>query len=1408
MSSVGNEHHHGLSDAAKALLEHRARRTAQSAGATIPRCASELAPLSEWQRSIWLFGQLNPASTAYHLSQWLHLDGHLDSPALRRSIHEIFRRHTVLRSHVAVEAGQPLQQVLPMDRAELPWYDLGDLPPADRTRRLLELADICASRPFDLAAGPFARVWLVRLSNTEHVVLFTIHHIASDGWSVSLFFREMALLYNAFSAGQANPLPEPSVEYRDFAHWQHAWLRSPSAEMDVTYWQKELADAPPLLELPTDRLRPTHRDHAAAVESIVISAKLVHALRTLARDCGATLFTVMLSAFQVLLGRLSRQTDVVTGIPVAGRERAETEALVGCFMNVLPIRSRIDPHSIFRNLVSALRASMLKAYAHQQLPFGNLVERLRPERSSDYTPITQVLFNYRCDIPQPSFTFRGLNAVLENVERTSSLHALAMDVEKSEDGLCCSVLYSTGLFNGSTIARWLDYYVALLESATGNPDVPVERLSMLSAAERARLLQTAGVEPIPVDYRQCVHALIERQATHAPESVAVTLDGNKLTYRQLDRRANALAHKLKKLGIAPDMLVGVCLERSLDLVVAILAVLKAGGGYLPLDPALPKERLAYMAADSGARVLIARETMLALLHVTQTGALALDHAGFCDEIAEPPDSGAEPGNIAYVIYTSGSTGRPKGVAIEHRSLCNYVLWMQSAHPLDPADMVLSRTSIGFDLSIKELFWPMAAGACVVLAKPGSEADVAYLAALIETQRISVLMSVPTLLAALLEQAGVEKRCASLRLITCGGEAMTPPLMRRCLSRFPAASLHNAYGPTEITIGCTRWVCNGSEEATVPIGYPTANAELYVLDPELEPVPIGVPGELYVGGIGVARGYVGRPELTRERFLPNPFRPRGSDRLYRTGDLVRRRPDGALDFLGRNDDQVKVRGVRIELGEIEAALSDHPDVCTCAVSVHRGASGQPQLVGYVVSRGSTQPTTGELRRFLAGRLPEAMVPSSFVPLDALPLTSSGKVDRMRLPDPGPRTVGAEPLDAGDPLQHELIRIWEDVLQVAPIGITDNFFELGGHSLLAVSMMARVAQTFGVQPPLQALFQEPTVRCLAASIIGMNRKQEEAAGSPVWCIQPGDPDRPPLFLFHGDFNGGGLYCRKLAQRLDQSQAVYIIPPHEPGGPATVEAMASDVLPHLRSIWRGPYLLAGYCNGGLVALEVAQRLREAREPVGLLAVIDLGMANARLKMLHRAIRLSGRVLNLAPATRDRIFLRLREPMLRFLGQQPSDRSPAIRWIHLPMAALEFSLLALARRLRVSLRRLRVPEAVIPTAANQRWRRLPESDARDEALAFTGRAMQLYVPRRYRGRVAAIFSSLRLSGGSEDPVSNWRAIAADVVAYTIPGDHFSIVTERIDDLARILRKLLEDASSDGKHGPRPHQPGDTITH
>lgn len=1407
------EKHANLSVAATALLQQRARAAAgyDRVRSSIEPHPGGVAPLSTWQRSFWLFEQLHRSAAVYNSAYRLRLDGDVDDAALERSIREIFRRHTVLRSRIEVERGMPSQRVLPLDRVLLPWLDFSGFASAERARLYREVAERLAFEPFDLLAGPFARASLIRMTGSERVILLTMHHIASDGWSASLFFQELAALYNALSSGRASPLPEPLMQYRDYAAWQDAELRSPASEADARYWIEHLSDAPPLLGLPTDRPRPADPDHAAATETLMLPGGLIEGLQELGLACNATVFMVLLAAFQVLLARLTGTDDIVTGIPTADRDRPGTQSVIGCFINVIPLRTRIDRDTTFRNLLGAVRSTALAGVAHQRFPFAQMVQRLHPERSANHSPVTQVQFNYRCNIPSPSLRFRALHAALERVDPVGSVDPFAMDITGAGEGLRCSAIYSTGLFDGSAIRRWLAHYRILLEGIVANPDSKVGKLPLLSAGERAQLIAIRPERQAAPDRAQCVHRLIEAQALRTPEAVAVLSGSDELTYAQLDRRANAVARKLAKSGVSPDSLVGVCLERSLDLVIALVAVFKAGGGYVPLDPALPRERLGYIATDSGARVFIASASTAPLIPGSDAQVLRLDDAWRAEEAAEAPYSSVTPENIAYVIYTSGSTGRPKGVAVEHRSLCNYLTWLQRHDPLGTTDTTLQRASISFDFSIMELLWPLIGGARLILAEPGRATDLDYLISLIEVKRITVLMCVPTLLGALLDKPEAKTRCAGLRRIYCGGESLSPGLVRRCLSRLAAATLYNLYGPTEATVCCSAWTCDGTEEHTVPIGFPIADSELYVLDAHSEPVPVGVTGELYIGGACVARGFIGRPELTRERFLANPFRAGSGERIYRTGDLVRRRPDGALEFLGRNDDQVKMRGVRIELGEIESVLATHADVAGCAVSVHRNATGDPHLVAYVVPRAGAGADVHALRPFLAERLPDVMVPSWFIALESLPLNPSGKVDRVRLPEPDLSTAQRRTLGAEDSLQAELIRIWEDVLGTSPIGITDDFFQLGGHSLLAMNMMDRVAREFDIEPPLQALFREPTVRGLAAAMIETDTAQDATEDGPVRRIQVGEPGRTPLFLFHGDLAGGGLYSRKLAQRIDHRLPVYVLPPHVPGDVRTIEAMAQDYLPHILEIWPGPYLLAGYCNGGIVALEVAQRLRTMGRSVDLLAVIDFGLNNARLKLLHHAIHATGRILGLNSATRDSIFLGLRERAMRFRAGQAWDVSRG-RSVPTPLAALRFVVLEaqlLSRRIWRQLWGL--PHETEWSAMEAARRALPDWKSRRDRLDFMARAVGVYIPRPYPGPITVVSSQTYVAGDREDPFRNWRAIAATVDGVVVSGDHFSILTEHIDDLASVFRTTLPDpgkvVEATNDRIPRPEQVPDIVT-
>ncbi|MFQ5794231.1 MAG: amino acid adenylation domain-containing protein, partial [Candidatus Bipolaricaulia bacterium] len=1075
----------------------------------VPRSReSDTFPLSFGQERLWFLDQLDPSHPVYNESGAIRLQGSVNLAALEQSLNEIVRRHEVLRTTFATVDGQPVQVIAPALTLSLPVVDLRELPEAEQEAEVRRRVTEEAQRPFDLARGPLMRVTLLRLGKRDHVLLLTIHHIVCDGWSIGILVRELAMLYKAFSTGNPSPLPELPIQYADFAHWQREWLQGEVLESQLSYWKQQLGDDPPVLQLPTDRPRPPVQTFRGATQFFELPKALYESLKALSRREDVTLFMTLLAVFQALLSRYSGQEDIIVGTPIAGRTRAELEALIGFFVNTLVLRSDLSGDPSFRELLGRVRNVTLNAYAHQDLPFEKLVEELQPERSLSHTPLFQVMFQlynaqmstlevdtgttvlelnpfqlYNVQMPAleaPEVTLSSLEA--DTGTTVSDLNLLM--VEEAQ-GLRGWIEYSTDLFDGATIERMLGHFQTLLEGVVADPDRRLSDFPLLTETEQHQLLLEWNDTQADYPQDSCLHQLFEAQVEKTPDAVAVVFEDEQLTYQALNDRANQLAHHLQSMGVGPEVRVGMFMDRSLEMVIGLLGILKAGGAHVPLDPAYPKERLAFMLQDANVPVLLTQQQLLERLpeHSAEVICLDTDWQTIAQQSADNPTSDTTPNHLAYVIYTSGSTGTPKGVMIPHRGICNRLHWMQSAYRLTETDRVLQKTPFSFDVSVWEFFWPLLTGARLVVARPDGHRDNAYLVQLMAEQQITTLHFVPSMLQLFVEEPELEVGY-SLKRVICSGEALPIGLQERSFARLDAETeLHNLYGPTEASIDVTCWACErDSQLRTVPIGRPIDNTQIYILDAHLQPVPISVPGELYIGGVSLARGYHGRPALTGERFIPDPFSDEPGARLYKTGDLARYRPDGNIEFLGRNDDQVKIRGFRIEPGEIEAVLGEHPAVHEVVVLAREDAPGNRRLVAYLVVDQEPAPSTTELRRFLQQKLPEYMVPSAFVVLDALPLTPNGKVDRRALPAPDPtrpeleRTFNAPRTS----IEERVAGIWTELLGVEQVGVYDNFFELGGHSLLATQVISRVRDTFQVELPLRRLFELPTVAGLAESI----------------------------------------------------------------------------------------------------------------------------------------------------------------------------------------------------------------------------------------------------------------------------------------------------------------------------------------
>ncbi|MET0395230.1 MAG: non-ribosomal peptide synthase/polyketide synthase, partial [Longimicrobiaceae bacterium] len=1052
-------------------------------------------PLSFSQERLWFLDRLEPGNAHYNIAAALRLRGPLRAEVLRVALEDVTRRHEALRTVFAERGGGPVQVVLPAGRFHLPVHDLSALPGAERERAMLRLVHDEAGGGFDLLTGPLLRVRLVRLAPEEHVLVLTMHHVVSDAWSMDVLWREAARCYAARAAGASCPLPPLSVQYADFAVWQREALAGEALDAQAGWWRAALEGAPALLALPTDRPRPAAWSHRAGEHPFAVSAGVSEALRALGRHEGATLFMTLLAALQVVLGRFSGQDDVVVGTPVAGRTRAETEGLIGFFVNQLALRGDLSGDPTFAALLGRVREATLGAYAHQELPFERLLEALRVERTAAHASVYQVMMVLHAA--------RGDAVALPGVEVAQvPVHsaAAAVDLEiafrDTPGGVLGTVVYAAGLYDRATVAALADHLVMVLEEAASDPGLRLSELSPLTPEERRTVLGewTRTARPFPEELG--AHELFARQAARTPDAVAVAAGDRELTYAELDRRVEALARLLRARGAGPESRVAVCMERAPEMLVAILGALRAGAAFVPMDPANPRERLARVLADSGAALLLTQRRLLAALPAAGVEAIVLD-GDWESEVPEggpPAPARVDPRGAAYVVYTSGSTGTPKGVVVEHRSLVNHATAAAAEYGIGPRDRVLQFASPAFDASLEEIFPALASGAALVLRDEESLAGVPAFLAWCAARGITVL-DLPTAfwheLAAELERGGAALP-ESVRLVIIGGERALPERMAAWHAAVGgAARLVNTYGPTEATVVATLADLapeDGAEEgaalAAVSIGRPVANARAYLLDAIGRPVPPGARGELYLGGAGVARGYLGRPALTAEKFVPDPFSGEAGARLFRTGDLARFRRGGELEFAGRADGQVKVRGFRVEPGEVEAALARLPGVREAVVAAREDEPGAVRLVAYVVPEAEGAATAEALRAGVRAALPEYMVPAAWVLLDRLPLTPTGKLDRRALPAPD-APAAAEHVPPRTPTERAVAEIWASVLRVERVGATDDFFALGGHSLLAQRVVSRVREALGVELPLRALMEEPTVAAVAERVDALPR-----------------------------------------------------------------------------------------------------------------------------------------------------------------------------------------------------------------------------------------------------------------------------------------------------------------------------------
>jgi len=1103
-----NKRMSSLSPAKRALLELRLKQSGGGPAITepvTPLLDRTEAPASFSQQRLWFLHQFESDQAAYNVPRAIRLKGALDVAALRQALAEIVRRHDVLRTHFADVDGQ-LRQLVTLQDIPLEVIDLARLPSAEKEQHTRSLVAAEAARPFDLERGPVMRTTLLRLGDQEHVLLLTSHHIVSDGWSAEILFRELSVLYDAFADGKPSPLTPLPIQYADFAAWQRKWLQGSVLEEQLAYWKKQLAGVDGVLALPTDHPRPAVQTFRGALNSLALPRTLSEQIAETSRQHGVTSFMTQLAAFAVLLQRYTGQDDVVVGSPIAGRNRHEIEGLIGFFLNTLVLRLDLSGNPNFSELLMRVREVALEAYAHQELPFEKLVEELEPERTLSSSPLFQVMFSSH-RAARKDFSLRGLTLEhLATASNTSKFDLSLFVWEEADDksgGSVCTAEYNTDLFDEATIERLLGHYRRILEAALAHPERRLSELQLLTENELEQLLVEWNDTDAEVP-TGTIPDLFEAQVARTPNAVAVKFGDQQLTYAELNGRANQLAHYLRRLGVGREMRVAICLERSLEMIVGLLGILKAGAAYVPLEPTYPSERFSFLLDDSQAQLLITREHLTHSLSVAHIQTVCLDSGWreIARESSENPTRGADAANSAHLIYTSGSTGLPKGVLSSHRASVNRFSWMWKQYPFADEEICCQKTALSFVDSISEIFGPLLMGVPLVIIPDDTVKDPQEFLTALSVNKVTRLVLVPSLLRVILEiSEGSAKQLSTLRYCVCSGETLPVDLAASFRAQIPHTNLLNLYGSSEVAADVTYYeVQTAKLDATVPIGRPIANTKIYILNSDLRPVPVGLPGEIYVGGDGLAYGYLNRPELTAEKFVPDPFSRSGGARLFRTGDIGRFLADGNIEYRGRRDSQVKVRGFRVELEEIESQLSNHPQVHQAVVVARDDERGEKQLLAYVIADGEAAPASNELRAHLRRKLPDHMIPAAFILLAELPLTVSGKVNRRALLPPRPEQLEKQENFIGPrtPTEEIVAGIWADVLKIGNPDVNDDFFALGGHSLLLARLAARIREAFQIDLTLRDFFEAQTVAGISERIEAMRRAAdgfEEAPPIPI-------------------------------------------------------------------------------------------------------------------------------------------------------------------------------------------------------------------------------------------------------------------------------------------------------------------------
>jgi amino acid adenylation domain-containing protein len=1364
----------GLSPAKRALIELKLLKKTAAAGEPQPlisrRPEGTPVPLSFYQQGLWVLSQLMPETSLYHVPKAVRLTGVLDVAALEKTLNHLVARHEALRTTFATTDGVPMQVISESLEVALPLFDLSELAEDEKEPELRRVLREETRRPFDFEQGPLIRALLVRLAEQEQVLLIAMHHIITDGWSVGIMHREFMALYEAFSSGQPSPLSELKIQYPDYALWHRQWFKGKVYESQLAYWKNQFKTVPPPLELPTDHPRPSMQAHKAfrgSKRKLTLSKELTQKLKELCQKEEATLFMVLLAAYQVLLHRYTGEEDIVVGSPIAGRCLAETESLIGLFVNALALRTDLSGNPSFRELLSRVKEVALGAYANQDLPFETLVKEVQPERTLARNPLFQVMFVLQSE-SIPTLELPGLTVSHVQVENVVANFDLTLDAIERDGQLECLLESNADLFDEDRITRLFEHFENLLQGIVSKPQTRISDLPLLSEAERHQLLVEWNDTRSDYPAHSSVQALFEEQAQATQDATALMFDSENISYRELNRRANQMAHYLIAQGIGAEDRVGICLDRSPNLIVAVLGILKAGGAYVPLDPGYPGSRLTFMLEDAGVSLLLTETQLAASFSDQNIKTICIDQLApaIAMEAETNPPSNAGADSLAYVMYTSGSTGKPKGVAVTHKNIVRLVKNTNYAN-LTSDEVFLQFAPISFDASTFEIWGSLLNGARLALMSPGA-ASLDELGRALKRYQVTTLWLTAGLFHLMVDTHLEDLR--GLKQLLAGGDVLSAPHVRKVVTELKDCRLINGYGPTEnTTFTCCYPVDNpASINGSVPIGRAISNSYVYVLDKHLNPSPVGIPGELYIGGDGVARGYLNQPELTAAKFITDPFRNGDGTQLYKTGDLVKRRSTGELDFLGRIDSQVKVRGYRIELGEVETVLAQHDSVRDAVVIVRKD-EGDKHLAAYVVPREGTTPTANDLRLFLSERLPSQMVPSVFVVLEELPLSANGKIDRAAL-----TAINANLASHGeaqercvqpqDKLELKLQRIWERVLAVSPIGMDDNFFELGGHSLLAVRLFAQIEKSLGRNLPLATLFQAPTIRSLAEVL---RKDGWDAPWSSLVLLQGGG-NRRPFFCVHAA-GGNVLEYHALAQLLGSDQPFYGFQAKGLDGnqaPHTsIKEMAAHYIREMREVQpEGPYLIGGRSSGGTVAFEMACQLANDGEQIDLLALLDAYPAGY-FKLLPGSGSFAQHVVRYAKKIQTH-------------GQNIGELKGLEKLSYLT-GKLRFA--PAKAKHKIYRRAFKLYQKV--------GRRLPAVLINIEELNFA--AVKDYVPQVYSGQ-ATLFLASDDRTAAFDVEEGWQGlVAGGLEKIHVSGNHLDIVKEpHVRTLAEKLRACLDRAN------------------